>query len=57
MGWTPVNKVVIERDLYSREIVVRWSDAIVGDKEKKFEFKEAEEAFKFALEEFRHLCM
>jgi len=57
MGWTPVNKVSIERTFCPHEIVVRWHDDMFGDKEKKFGFHEDAEALAFALDKFKSLCM
>ena len=58
MGWTPVNKITIERIFEpTRQIIVSWEDGILGKKEKRFTFEEADEALKLLSREFKSLCM
>jgi hypothetical protein len=57
MGWTPVNKMTIERDFKTREIIIKWHDDQLGDKEKRFPFEKQTEALCFASTEFKQVCM
>jgi hypothetical protein len=63
MGWHPVDLVTIRRDSKTQEIVVSWSDAMLGDKEKRFPAdthypKDAnKEAFECARLAISELCM
>ena len=57
MGWTPVNKISLERDFKTREIIIKWHDDMLGDKEKRFPFEQKKEAMEFVAHEFNNLCM
>lgn len=58
MGWTPINKISIERVFETmRLIVVSWDDEFLGQQEKRFPFTDAAEAIKFAQDQFTILCM
>lgn len=58
MGWTPINKISIERVFEPmRLIVVSWDDDFLGQQEKRFPFTDAAETIKFAQDQFTILCM
>jgi hypothetical protein len=57
MGWYPVSEIKIIRNYTPREIIVTWTDAILGAKEKRFAFDQEKEAMEFATKEFNLLAM
>lgn len=57
MGWYPVNQMSLTRDSETREIVVKWTDAMLGEQEKRFTWEQKEEALEFASKEFNQLAM
>ena len=61
MGWFPINSLTLERDFKTREVVVKWKDDMLGDKEKRFpmkdELQDKAEVMEFVTKTFYELAM